>query len=142
MSENTRELTLEEAKKLYKFIRNKFTILELNCKITQEDFNLFFQENILTMVDQRKSKFIDSDGYKSKIPTSRIQLNNADGDWLFEYDYNQKNTHFWYSYYRIGVVLCKHFAISESELELLMKYNIEKTFKILNTIPSKHREIQ
>ena len=56
--------------------------------------------------------------------------------------YNQKNTHFWYSYYRIGMVLCKHFAISEAELELLMKYNIEKTFKILNTIPSKHREIQ
>ena len=76
MSENTREITLEEAKKLYTsseeakaFLLSKFTKDELEGKPipTQEEFNKFFEENIFPLIDYSKTKFLDSNFDISKI---------------------------------------------------------------------------
>ena len=80
MSENA-QITLEEAKKLYNsseeakvLLLSKFTKDELEGKNipTQEEFNKFFEENILSQIDYSKMTLLDKDGIISKYPTNRI----------------------------------------------------------------------
>ena len=75
MPENTREITLEEAKKLYNsseeakaFLLSKFTKDELEGKNipTQDEFNNFCEENIFPLIDYYKTSFLDNNGYVSK----------------------------------------------------------------------------
>ena len=75
MPENTREITLEEAKKLYNsseeakaFLLSKFTKDELEGKNipTQDEFNNFFEENIFPLIDYCKTSFLDNNGNVSK----------------------------------------------------------------------------
>jgi hypothetical protein len=139
MSENTREITLEEAKKLYnsseeakEFLLSKFTKDELEGKAvpTQEEFNKFFEENIFPLIDYSKTIFLDSSIHMSKTPTSRIELRNSNDEWLFDYDYDQKNQHFWYSYDRVYSIFMKLFSLQDVDRHRLMKSLVEKHFNV------------
>ena len=139
MPENTRDITLEEAKKLYNsseeaktFLLSKFTKDELEGKNipTQEEFNKFFEENIFTLIDHSKTKFLYYFGNVSKIPTSRIRVNNTSGDWLFDYDYDQKHKHFYYSEYRVYNILINTFSLKGVNIQLLMKSMVDKYFNL------------
>ena len=144
MSENA-QITLEEAKNLYNsseeakvllLLLSKFTKDELEGKNipTQEEFNKFFEENILSQIDYSKTKFLDCDGCASKTPTSRIRLKNSDGNWLFDYNYDQKNQHFYYSYDRVYDIVDKRFSLKVIEFEKYMKIITEKYFDLTDVV--------
>ena len=145
MTENTREITLDEAKKLYNsseeskvFLLSKFTKEELEGKTvpTQEEFNKFFEENIFPLIDYSKTKFLDNNGNVSKTPTSRIELNNSDNKWLFDYNYEQKNSRFLYSYKRVYLIFMKQFSLQDVDRHRLMKSLVEKHFNLHVCQPS------
>ena len=139
MSENTREITIEEAKKLYNSseeakvcLLSKFTKEELEGKTvpTQEEFNKFFEENIFPLIDYSKTKFLDNNGKVSLTPTSRIELNNSDNKWLFDYNYEQKNQDFYYSYLRVYTIFQNQFSLEDVDRHRLMKSLVEKHFNL------------
>jgi hypothetical protein len=147
MSENTREITLEEAKKLYNsseeakvFLLSKFTKEELEGKAvpSQEEFNKFFEENIFSQIDYSKTKFLndvflDGIGYIStisKTPTSKITLCNSNNAWLFAYDYDQKNTYFYYSHNHVFIILYKYFSLSYVEINQFMENMVNTLFNL------------
>ena len=146
MTENTREITLDEAKKLYNsseearvFLLSKFTKEELEGKTipTQEEFNKFFEENIFSQIDYSKTKFLDcNNGHVSKTPTSRIELCNSDNKWLFDYDYDQKRQRFWYSYTYVYTTLQNKFSLQDDDRHRLMKSLVEKHFNLHVCQPS------
>ena len=149
MPENTREITLEEAKKLYNsseeakvFLLSKFTKEELEGKNipTQEEFNKFFEENIFPLIDYSKTKFLDcNNGHVSKTPTSRIELNNSDNKWLFDYNYEQKNSRFFYSYKRVYLIFMKQFSLHDVDRNRLMKSLVEKHFNLSDIQPLRNQ---
>ena len=139
MSENTREITLDEAKKLYNsseeakvFLLSKFTKDELedNVAPSQEEFNKFFEENIFPLIDYSKTRFLTSNGYLSQTPTSRIELNNSNDEWLFDYNYEQKNQNFYYSYYNVSPIFQKTFSLQSVDRHRLIKSLVEKHFNL------------
>ena len=139
MSENTREITLDEAKKLYNsneeaktFLLSKFTKDELEGKNipTQEEFDNFFEENIFSQIDYSKTAFLDWYGVSSQTPTSRITLRNSNNEWLFDYTYDQKNQRFWYSYDRVYTIFKKKFLLQDVDIDRLMKSLVEKHFNL------------
>jgi hypothetical protein len=133
------EITLKEAKEFYNssnevkaFLLTKFTKDELEGKIipTQEEFNKFFEDTILLSIDYSKMHFLPTNENISKIPTSRIELRNSKDEWLFDYDYNQKNPHFWYSSY-LGSILNNYFSLPDIDRHRLMKKVAEKYFNLI-----------
>ena len=134
------EITLKEAKEFYNssnevkaFLLTKFTKEELEGKIipTQEEFNKFFEDTILSQIDYSKMHFLTTNENISKIPTSRIELRNSKDEWLFDYDYNQKNPHFWYSSYPVCSILNNYFSLSDIDRHRLMKKVVEKYFNLI-----------
>jgi len=147
MAENTREITLDEAKKLYNsseeakmFLLSKFTKEELegNPIPTQEEFNKFFEENIFPLIDYSKTKFLDWIGNVSKTPTSTIELRDSNEGWLFNYNYNydQKNQRCYYSYYRVYNIFMNQFSLHDDDRKRLMKGLVEKYFNLHDYRPS------
>ena len=144
MSENTREITLDEAKKIYNsnqeaktIMLSKYTKDELEGKTipSQEEFNKFFEENIFPLIDHSKTTFLDSCGNVSKIPTSIIKLNNSNNECLFDYNYDQKNHWFWYSYVRVYIIFIRQFSLQDVDRHRLMKGVVEKHFNLRDTQP-------
>ena len=144
MSENTREITLDEAKKLYNsneeaktIMLSKFTKDELEGKTvpTQEEFNKFFEENIFPLIDYSKTKFLDNNLNISKTPTSRIRLFNSNSEWLFDYNYDQKRQRFWYSYDCVYTIFMNHFSLQDVDRHRLMKSMVEKHFNLRDIKP-------
>ena len=144
MAENTREITLDEAKKLYNsseeaktFLLSKFTKDELEGKNipTQEEFDNFFEENIFSQIDYSKTAFLDWYGVSSQTPTSRITLRNSNNEWLFDYTYDQKNQRFWYSYDRVCAIFMNKFSLQDVDRNRLMKSLVETHFKLPGIMP-------
>ena len=147
MPENTREITLDEAKKIYNsneeaktIMLSKFTKDELEGKTipSQEEFNIFFEANIFPLIDYSKTRFLTSNGYLSQTPTSRIELNNSNDEWLFDYNYEQKNQNFYYSYYNVSPIFQKTFSLQAVDRHRLMKSLVEKHFKFRDTQPARY----
>ena len=147
MTENTREITLEEAKKLYNsseeaktIMLSKFTKDELEGKYipTQDEFNKFFEEKIFTLIDYSKTKFLDNNEHVSNTPTSRFELRNSDDKWFFDYNYEQKNQHFWYSYNRVCSIFMNQFHLQDVDRHRLMKSLVEKHFNLRDTQPKSY----
>jgi hypothetical protein len=115
-------------------LNKKFSIDELEGKSipTQEEFNKFFEENIFPLIDYSKTKFFDCYGKVSKTPTSRIELRNSDNEWLFDYNYDQENQYFWYSYDRVYTIFMNTFSLQDVDRHRLMKSLAEKHFKLYN----------
>ena len=150
--ENIAQVSLDEAQKLYNsptasddiklFLLSKFTKEELEGKKipTQEEFNKFFEENIFPLIDYSKTKFLNINSYynSSKTPTSRIELRNSNNEWLFDYNYDQKNQHFYYSYDRVYTIFKRKFSLQDDDRHRLMKSLVEKHFKLRDTQPARY----
>ena len=145
MTENTREITIDYARKLYNsseeskpFLLSRFTKEELEGKNipSQEEFNKFFEESIFPLIDYSKTTFLDCNtGNVSKTPTSSILLFNSSGEWLFDYNYDQKTPFFYYSYYRVYNILYDQFGWKDIIMKFLMKSMVEKHFNLRDTQP-------
>ena len=145
--ETIAQVSLDEAQKLYNsptasddiklFLLSKFTKEELEGKKvpTQEEFNKFFEENILTLIDYSKMTFLDKDGIISKYPTNRIELRNFKDEWLFDYKYDSKKPHFWYSFDHVFLIFQNKFSLQDVDRHRLMKSLVEKHFNLVDTQP-------
>ena len=142
MTENTREITLDEAKQLYNsfdlikpFLLSKFTKDELEgSTVTQEEFDKFFEETIFPLIDYSKTRFLDRNNNISETPTSRIELRNSKDAWLFDYNYDQKDKHFGYSC-DISFMLYTKFYLNDFYLQPRMKNLVKKHFNLLDVTP-------
>ena len=142
MTENTREITLDEAKQLYNsfdlikpFLLSKFTKDELDgSTVTQEEFDKFFEDTIFPLIDCSKTKFLDRNNNISETPTSRIELRNSKDAWLFDYNYDQKDKHFGYSC-DISFMLYTKFYLNDFYLQPRMKNLVKKHFNLLDVTP-------
>ena len=136
MPKNTREITLDEAKKLYNsyeegkaVLLSKFTKDELEGKtVTQEEFNKFFEETILSTIDDIKPV---SGQCLGDMLNNRLIIRNYEDKWLFDYS----NTHFLYSYDRVGSILRSKFSLSFSEIDRLIKMQLVKNFNLPYVTP-------
>ena len=136
MPEKTREITLDEAKKLYNsyeegkaVLLSKFTKDELEGKtVTQEEFNKFFEETILSTIDDIKPV---SGQCLGDMLNNRLIIRNYEDKWLFDYS----NTHFLYSYDRVGSILRSKFSLSFSEIDRLIKMQLVKNFNLPYVTP-------
>jgi len=136
MPEKTREITLDEAKKLYNsyeegkaVLLSKFTKDDLEGKtVTQEEFNKFFEDTILSTIDGIKTV---SGQCLGDMLNNRLIIRNYDDKWLFDYS----NTHFLYSYDRVGCILRSKFSLSLSEINRLMKMQLVKNFNLPYVTP-------
>ena len=142
MTENTREITLDEAKQLYNsidlikpFLLSKFSKDELEgSTVTQEEFDKFFEETIFPLIDYSKTRFLDRNNNISETPTSRIELRNSKDVWLFDYNYDQKDKHFGYSC-DISFMLYTKFYLNDFYLQPRMKNLVKKHFNLLDVTP-------
>ena len=142
MTENTREITLDEAKQLYNsfdlikpFLLSKFTKDELDgSTVTQEEFDKFFEDTIFPLIDYSKTRFLDRNNNISETPTSRIELRNSKDAWLFDYNYDQKDKHFGYSC-DISFMLYTKFYLNDFYLQPRMKNLVKKHFNLLDVTP-------
>ncbi len=136
-------LPIEAARMLYReSISNRDLLLSIftkeeledNCVnkkvVTQEEFNKFFVENILSKIDPSKTKFPKKNSF------SCIQLCNSRGEWLFDYDSDTKNSHFWYQFKRVNCVLQEKFSLQDGEMFQLLKNLVETHFKMKDATPS------
>ena len=136
MPEKTREITLDEAKKLYNsyeegksVLLSKFNKDELEGKtVTQEEFNKFFEDNILSTIDDIKTV---SGQCLGDMLNNRLIIRNYEDKWLFDYS----NTHFLYSYDRVGSILRSKFSLSLSEIDRLIKMQLVKNFNLPYVTP-------
>ena len=136
MPKNTREITLDEAKTLYNsyeegkaVLLSKFTKDELEGKtVTQEEFNKFFEDNILSTIDDIKTV---SGQCLGDMLNNRLIIRNYEDKWLFDYS----NTHFLYSYDRVGSILRSKFSLSLSEIDRLIKMQLVKNFNLPYVTP-------
>ena len=93
-------------------------------------YEYYYDDDDNNETENRSSDNYDYDFEYAKMPTSRIQLRNSNEDCLFDYDYNQKTPHFYYSHYLIREKLTNHFLLTYDEIQILMKNIIEKYFNL------------
>ena len=148
---NKKKITLVEAQDLYaknealrEFLESKFSKEELTANTTtpqevveepiEQKFKRVWEEKILNQCDS--VQFLDAKGVPTKTPTSRIQVLNKEGLWLFEYDPSGKNKTFWYSYRRIYVLLRQEVSSDVNILHGLIKSWVEDTLGLQGAIPT------
>ena len=131
-------MNISKAKQIYKesedsrnLLLSIFTKEELGVSTipSQEEFNKFFEEKILSKVDPSKTIFPNKNSF------SCIQLYNSKGEWLFDYDYNPGNPHFWYSYDRVYTIFMNKISLQDVDRHRLMKSMVEKHFNLRDTQP-------
>ena len=95
------------------------------------------KQEILELLEKYKSnvRFLTSDGKESKYPTSRFEIFNDKGGWLFDIDYNSKNKHFWYSYHRIYRLFSDKYTINCDDFHDVMKSTLEGHLNLKEVTP-------
>ena len=105
------------------------TFLKVKQCPSQEEFNKFFEEEILSKIDPTKTSFPIENSF------SCIHLCNSRGEWLLDYDTDPKNPHFWYQFNRVNCVLRDKFSLQDNAIERLMKSPVETNFNLKDTQP-------
>ena len=102
-----------------------------------KDVKELIKQEILDMLEQNKSNvsFLNSDGKETKYPTSRFEILNNEGMWLFDIDYNSENKHFCYSYYKIYEVFSIKYSINYDDLQEVMKDILEEYLNLKDVTP-------
>ena len=95
------------------------------------------KQEILEILEKYKSnvRFIDENYNVSNYPTSRFEIFNENGEWLFDIDYDSKNQHFWYSYYRILVIFREKYSINRDDFQEVMKSILEEHLNLKAVTP-------
>ena len=106
---------------------------QTNIKDTKE----LVKQEILEMLEKYKSnvRFLDENCNVSKYPTSRFEILNENGEWLFDIDYDSKNPHFLYSYYRVWMVFNGKHSINKDDFQEVMKSILEEHLNLKGVTP-------
>ena len=134
------ELTIEEARKIYassdemkSLMLTKFSKSELEeHEVTQEEFDKTFLE---LLGQCTKTVFLDENGYKSNLPTNRIELRNSNNKCMFDIQFTGKNKHFWANYYRVWKIFEDTYSLEDVDIKLLMKNKIHIRFGLDDVTP-------
>ena len=96
------------------------------------------KQEILEMLEKYKSnvRFLDENYKVSKYPTSRFDILNENGEWLFDIDYDSKNPRFLYSYYRILAIFRENYSINYDDFQEVMKSILEEHLNLKGVTPS------
>ena len=102
-----------------------------------KDTKELVKQEILEMLEKHKSNviFLNKNGEVSNYPTSRFEILNGNGEWLFDIDYDSKNQHFWYSYYRILVIFRENYSINYDDFQEVMKSILEEHLNLKGVTP-------
>ena len=108
---------------------NGVTIELTDCQVKKileqtkiKDTKELVKQEILEMLEKYKSnvRFLIRSFKVSKYPTSRFEILNEEGDWLFDINYDSENQHFLYSYYRVYVIFSDKYSINTYDFEEVM----------------------
>ena len=127
------ELTIEEARKIYassdemkSLMLTKFSKAELEKpEVTQEEFDKTFLE---LLGQCTKTVFLDERGYKSKLPTNRIELRNPNDEWMFDILFIGNYPHFWVSSERVWKIFKDKYSLQDNDITKLMKNQVKIRF--------------
>jgi hypothetical protein len=105
------ELTEDQVKKILEQTKVKKDTKEL------------VKKEILEMLEKYKTnvKFLDKNWKESRYPTSRFEILDNNGDWLFTIDYDSKKRWFYYSHYRVFEVFRERYSINYYDFQEVMK---------------------
>ncbi len=114
---------------------------ELLEQLTNSKVKELIKQEILDMLEQNKSnvRFLDSRESKSKYSTSRFEILNNKGEWLFDIDYDQKIPHFWYSYSRIYEFFTNKYSINHDDIQEVMESILEERLNLKDVTPTATR---
>ena len=107
---------------------------QTNIKDTKE----LVKQEILEMLEKHKSniRFIGENYNVSKYPTSRFEIFNENGEWLFDIKYDSKNQHFLYSFYRVWIVFFAKYSINYDDFQEVMKSILEEKLSLKEVTPN------
>ena len=102
-----------------------------------KDTNELVKQEILEMLEKYKSnvRFLDEIYKVSKYPTSRFEIFNENGEWLFDIDYDLKKQRFWYSYHRVWMVFNGKYSINPNDFQEVMKSILEEHLNLKGVTP-------
>ena len=103
-----------------------------------KDTKELVKQEILEILEKYKSnvRFIDENCKVSKYPTSRFEIFNENGEWLFDIDYDSKNQHFWYSFYKVWIVFLNKYSINNFDFQEVMKSILEEHLNLKGVTPT------
>ncbi len=102
-----------------------------------KDTKELVKQEILEMLEKYKSnvRFLDENYKVSKYPTSRFDILNENGEWLFDIDYDSKNPRFLYSYYIILAIFRENYSINNFAFQEVMKSILEEHLNLKGVTP-------
>ena len=95
------------------------------------------KQEILEMLEKHKSniRFLDENCKVSKYPTSRFEILDKDGEWLFYIDYDSKNPRFLYSYYSVFAIFRDKYSINYDDFQEVMNSILEEHLSLNGVTP-------
>ena len=141
------ELNIEEAREIYKksdelksLMLAKFSKEELEKNdVSQEEFDKTFLELLGKCT---KMTFLDELGYPSEFPTNRIELQNADNEWMLDIQFTGGHKHFYMNYYSVWKIFKDKYDMQDEDIQRLMKNQLANRFgmdDVTAVTPSKQR---
>ena len=102
-----------------------------------KDTKELVKQEILEMLEKYKSnvRFLTETFDESKYPTSRFEILNNEGVWLFNVNYDTKNPYFWCSYYRVWVIFNDKYSIDYNDFQEVMKSILEEYLNLKGVTP-------
>ena len=96
------------------------------------------KQEILEMLEKYKSNviFLNKNCEVSNYPTSRFEIFNENGDWLFDIDYDSKKQHFLYSYHRVWMVFNGKHSINYDDFQEVIKSILEEHLNLKGVTPT------
>lgn len=101
-------------------------------KMTQEEFDEIFSGMLKIAT---KTVWLNEVGEKSDVPTSRFELINSVGDWLFDINLDHANPHFWCNFSRVFVIFKYEHWIEYDDATQLMKNQLSSLFNLGDVTP-------
>ena len=107
-----------------------------------KDTKELVKQEILEMLEKYKYnvRFIDENYNVSKYPTSRFEILDKNGNWLFDINYDSENPDFWYSRYHVYDVFIDKYSINYDDFQEVMKSILEEYLNlkgVTQTLPTK-----
>ena len=95
------------------------------------------KQEILEILEKYKSnvRFIDENYNVSKYPTSRFEILDKNGNWLFDINYDSENPDFWYSRYHVYDVFLDKYSINHNDFQEVMKSILEEHLNLKGVTP-------
>ena len=127
------ELNIEEAREIYKksdelkeMMLTKYSKEELEKhEVSQEEFDKTFLELLGKCT---KMAFLDELGYPSEFPTNRIELQNADNEWMLDIQFTGGHKHFYMNYYIVWKIFKDKYDMQDEDIQRLMKNQLANRF--------------